>query len=84
MKSVIFHKEFVKEEKPKLPKVVKSPIYSFTSAICFFDDSSSVGCCGYDMALMVNKDHHFKLWMGSGKGSNMKPKLLGLWGLLQF
>ena len=36
------------------------------------------------MFLNINEDHHIKLCMNVGHGTNSRAELVALWGLLQF
>ena len=62
--------------KQKTPKILYPPIHNFSTAMGYFDGASSNVDCGCGMILMLNMDHLFRLWMGGGKGSNTRAKLL--------
>ena len=69
---------------PKNPKQLSSLSYVLNSAFGFFDGASCEGKCRCGMVLKLNESHFFRLWMGSGIGSNAKAGLLGCWALLEF
>ena len=82
IKSINFYKDLFIKEKPKFQKIPTPPVFYFNYVVGFFYGYSVDGYYGGGMLIMIKKDHIFKLWMGSGKGSNTKAEWLGLWEVL--
>lgn len=53
------------------------------SAIGFFDGASTESSCGAGFLINCGADLTYKFRLMCGRGSNIKAKLLGPWGLLK-